>query len=101
VAEELGDDDEVGTAAYERRRERVPEGVHGRVVVERGDRGDAGDDVVRAADAEPLAALVEEQRRAVVGAGPVAALGEPARERGMELWVDRDVADAFAFAEDP
>ena len=79
VAEELGDDHEVGAAAHERGRERVPEDVDGRVVVEAGGRGDAGDDVVRAADAESLAALVEEQRGAVVGAGPVGALGEPAR----------------------
>jgi len=28
VAERLGDDDEVGGAALERGRERVPEGVH-------------------------------------------------------------------------
>jgi hypothetical protein len=60
VAEELGDDDEVGAAAHERGRERVPEGVDRRVVVEAGGGGDAGDDVVRAADAEPLSALVEE-----------------------------------------
>jgi hypothetical protein len=52
------------------------------VVLEARGRSDARDDVVRAADAEPLPALVEEQRRAVVGAGPVAALGEPARDRG-------------------
>ena len=101
MAEQLGDDHQVGPATHERGRERVPEDVDGRVVAEARRRGDAGDDVVRAADAEPLPPLVEEQRGTVVGAGPVAALGEPARERGMELWVDRDVADAFAFAEDP
>jgi hypothetical protein len=94
VAEELGDDDEVGAAAYERRRERVAQDVDGRVVVEAGGRGDGGDDVVRAADAEALAALVEKQRRAVFGAGPVVAFIKPAREGGAQLRVDWDVADA-------
>jgi hypothetical protein len=100
VAEQLGDDHEVGAATHQRGRERVSEDVHSRVAVEARGRGDAGDDVVRAADAEPPSALVEEQGGTVVGAGPVGALGEPARDRGIELWVDRDVADAFAFAED-
>jgi hypothetical protein len=35
--------------------------------------------------------------RTVLGAGPVV---EPASERGGQLRVDWDVADAFAFAED-
>jgi hypothetical protein len=61
VAEELGDDDEVCAAAHERGRERVPEDVAGRVVVEAGGRGDAGDGVVGAPDAEALPALVENQ----------------------------------------
>ena len=67
MAEQLGDDHEVGPAAHERGRERVPEDMHGRVVVEARGRGDAGDDVVGAADAETLPALVEEQRGAVFG----------------------------------
>ncbi len=79
----------------------MPQDVDGRVVVEAGGRGDRGDDVVDAADAEALAALVEKQRGTVLGAGPVVALIEPARERAAELGVDRDVADALAFAEDP
>ncbi len=82
VAEELGDDDEVGPATDQRGRERVPQDVDGRVVVEAGRRGDAGDDGVSAADAEPLAALVEEQGGSV-GSGPVGAFGEPAAERGV------------------
>jgi hypothetical protein len=82
VTEQLGDDHEVGAAAHERRRERVPRGVHGRVVVEAGGRGDAGDDVVRAAGAEALTASVEEQRGAVFGVGPIGALHEPACDRG-------------------
>jgi hypothetical protein len=57
--------------------------------------------VVCAADAEALAALVEKQRGSVVGAGPVVAFVKPARERGAQLRVDRDVADALSFAEDP
>jgi hypothetical protein len=47
--------------------------------MEAGARGDAGDDVVRAADAETPAALAEEQGGTVVRAGPVGAL---ARDRG-------------------
>jgi hypothetical protein len=74
VAEELGDDHEVGPAAHERGRERVPEDVDGRVVVEAGGRGDAGDDVVRAADAETLPALWLRNR-----AGLCAAPGQSAR----------------------
>ena len=101
MAEELGDDDEVGAAAYERRREGVAQDVDGRVVVEAGGRGDGGDDVVGTAHAEALAALVEKQRGAVVGAGPVVAFVEPAGEGGAQLRVDRDVTDALAFAEDP
>jgi hypothetical protein len=75
--------------------------VHGRAVLEAGVRGDGGDDVVWAADAEALAALVEKQRGRVCGAGPVAAFVKPAREGGAQLRVNRDVADALAFAEDP
>ena len=101
MAEELGDDDEVGAAAHERGREGVPQDVGGRVVVEAGGRGDRGDDVVGAPDAEALAALVEEQGGTVVGAGPVGALAEPAGERGVQLRVDRDLPDAFALAVDP
>jgi len=101
VAEELGDDDEVGAAANERRCERVAKDVDRRVVLEAGGRGDADHDVVGAADAQPAAALVEKQRRAGLGAGPVSALIEPAGEGGPQLWVDGNVADAFAFAEDP
>ena len=59
MAEEFGDDDEVGASAYEGRREGVAQDVDGCVVVEAGGRGDRGDDVVGAADAEALAALVE------------------------------------------
>jgi hypothetical protein len=83
VAEELGDDHEVCPAAHERGRERVPEDVDGRVVVEAGGRGDAGNDVVDAPDAEALPALVEEQGGSVGGSGPVGALGEPAVQRGV------------------
>ncbi len=59
MAEELGDDDEVGAAAHERRRERVPNDTDSRALVEPSGRRDAGDDVVGAADAEALATLVE------------------------------------------
>jgi hypothetical protein len=40
VAEELGDDDEVDAAAHERGRERVPQNVDGRVVIEPSGRRD-------------------------------------------------------------
>ncbi|HEX8052116.1 MAG TPA: hypothetical protein VF517_03925, partial [Thermoleophilaceae bacterium] len=52
-------------------------------------------------DAEALAALVYKQRRTGFGAGPVGAFIQPARERGAQLRVDRDVADVLVFAEDP
>jgi hypothetical protein len=88
VAEELGDDDEVGASAHQRGGEGVPEDVGGRVVLEAGGRGDRGDDLVGAPDAEALPALVEEQGGTVVGAGPVGALGEPADERRVQLrWI--------------
>jgi hypothetical protein len=70
VAEELGDDDEVGAAAHEGGREGMPQDVDGRVVVEAGGRGDRGDDVVGAPDAETLPALVEERNRAGLSLAP-------------------------------
>jgi hypothetical protein len=100
VAEELGDDHEVGTTAHERRRERMPEDVDGRVFLQAAGGGDAGNDGVGAADAEARSALVEEQGGAVCGAGPVGALGQPVGERGVQLRVDRDLPDAFAFTVD-
>jgi hypothetical protein len=69
VAEELGDDHEVCAAAHEGGREGVSEDVGGRAVVEAGGRGDRGDDVVGAPDAETLAALVEEESRSLAGPG--------------------------------
>jgi hypothetical protein len=92
VAEQLGDDDEVGAAADEARRERVAQDVGGDVLIEPSRVGDGGDDVVRALDGQPAAALVEKQGGAV-GAGPVGAFGQPAREGGAQLGVDRDLAD--------
>ena len=80
MAEEFGDDDEIRAAAYEGRREGVAQDVDGCVVVEAGGRGDGGDDVVGAADAEAMAALVEKQGGAGLGAGPVVTLVKPARE---------------------
>jgi len=94
VAEEFGDDDEVGAATDERRRERVPKDMDRRALVEARGSGDADDDVVGTADAQAPAALVEKQRRAGLGAGPVSALIEPASERSPQLGVDGDVADA-------
>ena len=101
VAEELGDDDEVGPASHEGGGEGVPEDMRGGVVVEAGAGGDAGDDGVGPSDAEAPALLVEEDRRALGGAGPVGAFGEPAGEGAAELGVDGDLSDPFAFAVDP
>jgi hypothetical protein len=84
----------------QRGRERVPEDVDGRVVVDASGRGDAGDDVVGAPDAEALPALVEKQGESVGGSGPVGALGEPAVQRRVCCGVERDLSDALAFAED-
>jgi hypothetical protein len=80
VAEELGDDDEVGSATYEPCGECMAQDVGGRIVVEAGGRGDGGDDVVGSLDREPAAALIQEQRR-VVGAGPAGAFVEPGGQR--------------------
>jgi hypothetical protein len=56
--------------------------VGGDVVVDAGAGGDAADDdVAGALDAQAPAALVEQQCRVVVGAGPAGALIEPACER--------------------
>jgi len=48
VSEELSDDDEVGPAAHEARREGMAQDVCGGVVVQRGGVGDRGDDLVGA-----------------------------------------------------
>jgi hypothetical protein len=48
----------------------------------------------------PASALVEKQRGAV-GAGPVGAFVQPAREGGERLGVDRDLAELLALADDP
>lgn len=100
VAEELGDDDEIGAAAHEGGGEGVPQDMRGGVVVEARVCRDAGDDGVGSSDAEAPAALVEEERRAVVGTGPVGALVEPVGEGGAQMGVDRDLPGPFAFAED-
>ena len=100
MAEEFGDDDEVGPAADEGGGERVAEDVGGDLVVEAGVFGDAGDDVVGTFDAEPLAALVEEERRGLSGAGPAGPFVEPAGQRGAQLGVDRDLTYPLALAVD-
>ena len=104
VAEELGDEDDVGAAAHEGGRKVCRRrGRSRRHRVRRPRR--SRDDVVGAPDAQALTALVEEQGGTeqggtVVGAGPVGALAEPAGERGVQR-VDRDRPDAFALAVDP
>jgi predicted aconitase with swiveling domain len=101
VAEQLRRDDEIGLAAHECGRERMPEHVGGHVLVEPGLCGDVGDHVVGAFGAQAPTALVEEQRRALIGSGPVLAFALPVLEGLAELVVDRHVADAVALAEDP
>jgi hypothetical protein len=89
VAEQLGDDDEVGAPANEPRREGVAQDMRGDVVVlQAGGRGDRCDDVVRALDRQPAAALVEKQRRGI-RAGPVGAFVKPAGEAGAQVggWI--------------
>ena len=101
VAEQLGDDHQVGAPAHEPCREGVAQDVRGDLVVleARGLR-DRSDDVVRALDREAGAALVEKQCRAV-GAGPVGAFVDPVAEGGAQVGVDRDLADLLALAENP
>jgi hypothetical protein len=98
VAEELGDEDEVGAAAHEGGRQVCRRTC----TVVSSSRPAAAAIAVTMSWAPPtLAALVEEQGGTVVGAGPVGALAEPAGERGAQLRVDRDLPDAFALAVDP
>lgn len=100
MPEELGDGDEVGSAAHQGGGEGVAQDVGGDVVVQGGAGGDPGDDVVGGSDTEPATALVEEQGGAVGGAGPVGAFVEPAGDGGAELRVDGDLAGSLAFAVD-
>jgi hypothetical protein len=90
-AEKLGDGDQVDAATDEASRERMPERVCGDLLVEVRVLGDASDDVVRAFDRQPAAALVDEQGGGV-GAGPVLALLESVGERVAELGVGRDLS---------
>ena len=87
VAKQLRRDDEIGLAAHERGRERVPEHVRGHVLVEPGSCRDAGDQVVGAFGAQAPAALVEEQRRALIGSGPVLAFVLPVLEPREVWWI--------------
>jgi hypothetical protein len=57
VAEQLGDDDEVGAAPHQHGGEAVAQDVGGDVVVEPGPSGDAGDDVVGSLDGQAVSAL--------------------------------------------
>ena len=79
---------------------RVPEDVGRGVVVKAGRRGDAGDGVVATPDAEPSAALVEEQGGAVAGPRPVGPLCEPS-QRFVELRVDGNLPNPLSLAVDP
>ena len=93
VAQQFGDDDKVGAPADESCREGVAQDVSGDLVVlQAGGGGDRGDDVVRALDRQPAAALVEKQGGGV-GAGPIGAFVEPVGEGGLQVGVDRDLAD--------
>ena len=82
MAKELGHDDEVGPAADERGRERVPQDMGGRVVVEARGSGQARDHVVGALGAQALPALVEKEGRSDLSTGPSRAFVEPDGERG-------------------
>lgn len=99
VAEQVGDQHQVGAAAHQGGGEGVPKDVGGGVVVEPRRLGDAGDDVAGAPDRQPPAAVVEEQRRIGRGPGLVGTLLQPQREVSAELWVDWDLADLAALAD--
>ena len=62
--------------------------------------GDAGDHVVGALGAQPLAALVEKQRRAVFRSRPVAALLEPVGQGLAQLGVEWYLPDWLPLAVD-
>jgi hypothetical protein len=65
VTEQLRGHYEVGVAAHERGRERMPEHVRGHMLLESGGGSDPGDHVVRAAGAQPAAAAVHKQSAVV------------------------------------
>lgn len=81
-------------------RERVPEDMGGRVVVERGLPGDGGDDAASRPGRQASALGVEEERGTGVGAGPGSAFGQPLLQLGPEFGVDGDLADLAALAVD-
>jgi hypothetical protein len=98
VAEDLGDQDQVGLAADQGGGERVAQDVRGGGVVEAGRLGDRGDDAAGGACGQPSALGVEEQGSVVAGVGPVGALVEPELQLGAELGVDVDLAELAALA---
>ncbi|HEX4102634.1 MAG TPA: hypothetical protein VHY21_19175 [Pseudonocardiaceae bacterium] len=74
MAEQLGDDDQVGVAADECGGQGVAENVCGGLVAECGVVGDGVDDAAGGPGGQPSAFGVEEQRRVGLGVGPVGAL---------------------------
>jgi hypothetical protein len=103
VAEQFGDQDEVVALPDEGGSEGVAQDVAGEVVLQPGGIGDGVDDVVGAAGGQPVAAAVEQQGGAGVGAAPVGAfVVDPQGEVGAQGGVDGDlpVAAALAGADD-
>ena len=80
MTEQLRGHYEVGVAAHERGRERMPEHVRGHMLLKPSGGRDPGDHVVHAAGAQPAAAAVHKQR-AVVAARPALAVLKPVLER--------------------
>jgi hypothetical protein len=102
VAEHVGDGDQVGAAADKGGGEGVPSDVSGDVLLlQVGVGGDGSDDAAGAANRQPAAAAVEQQRGAGVGAGPVGPFVEPGLQVGAQLGVDGQFADGGALASDP
>ena len=100
MAEQLGDDHEVGAAAHERGRDVC---LRMCTVVAASRPAAAAMPVMMSCAPRTLGRCPRWLRNNAglsLVAGPVVTLGEPARERRTELWVGRNLADAFAFAED-
>ena len=77
MAEEVGDEHEVGAAADEGGGEGVATGVRGGRLVQSGGLGDGVEHVAGAAHAQAGAAAVEQQGGAAGGAGPAGPFGQP------------------------
>ena len=100
MSKQVGDEDEIGAAGHQSGREGVPQDLGCDVRAETGCVGDTNDDVAGATHGQPAAAVIEEQGRVGVGAGPVRPVIQPAAEVCAQSGMDRDLADPGTVAAD-